>query len=374
MTFKKSLVATTALSAVGLLAATGAYAAEKPKLSISGYQETYMGMSFDRDGKTPVGTPTYNVSQADPGAFGIVQYGEIRFTARGTTDSGLKWGVRFEDVQDERDRTTGASANNKNSTDEAHMWVDGSWGRLEIGGQDGAADRNRSNTADMIPIDRRIAGLWTDTRGTRVRGSEDYGSINDSSDDTKLTYWTPRISGFRAAYSWVPNSGSRGSVMDDGGTFHEFGAKYRGKFSGASVEAAFAYTLEDGAAPDNDDLTAWQAGVTVGFGGFSVAAGYADKGERRATNAGEEETAWDIGVAYEQGPWMVGVAYYTTEHEVNGAADDEYNQITLFGAYNLGGGLSVAGGLYFVDLDDSSTAATDDNETVVGAVKIGARF
>lgn len=368
MTFKKSLVLSTALSAVGMLAAQGALAAEKPKLKISGYQETYMGLSLDRDGKSSDGTPTYDGGLG--GGFQILQYGEIRFTATGKTDSGLKWGVRFEDVQNDAD-----TAGKKKSSDEAHMWVQGSWGRLEVGGQDGAADRIRSNTADMIPIDRRLPAVFTDTRGTRVRGAGDYGSINDSSDDTKLSYWTPRVSGLRAAYSYVPNAGARGSVGTNSGSFHELGVEYKGKVADGKIEAAFAWTLQDGAAPDGDDITAWQAGVTYAMkNGFSVTAGYADKGERRAGTAGDEEKSWDVGVAYEQGPWMAGVAYYNTEHDVNGAADDEYNQITVFGAYNLGGGLSLAGGLYFVDLEDSSTTAGRDNKVTVAAIKINAKF
>jgi hypothetical protein len=366
MTFKKSLVLTTALSAVGALAATSAIAAEKPKLKISGYQETYFTMNLDRTpGQTSNGTPAY--SSGDDGGLSIYQYGEIRFTARGTTDSGMKWGVRFEDVQNDADGN-----GKKKSTDEAHMWVQGSWGRLEIGGQDGAADRVRETTANDITIDRRFAAVSADTRGKRLRGAQDYGSINDSSDDTKLTYWTPRVSGFRAAYSYVPRAGARGSEVPNGGSFHEGSVSYRTKVGGGGLRVALRGTSEDGQAPDGDDLTAWHVGASYSINGFKVSGGYFDKGERRASTAGDEGSAWDIGVKYSQGPWAVGVAYYDAKHEVSGAKDDEYQQITLYGAYNLGGGLAISAGIISFDNDHSDAASATDGETAV--VKLLAKF
>ncbi|HEX9771613.1 MAG TPA: hypothetical protein VGA50_20765, partial [Kiloniellales bacterium] len=60
MDFRKSLVMSTALTAVGALAAGQAWAAEKPKLSISGYYDIFMGISDQDDtGANVTGTPTF---------------------------------------------------------------------------------------------------------------------------------------------------------------------------------------------------------------------------------------------------------------------------------------------------------------------------
>ncbi len=366
MTFKKSLVLTTALSAVAALAATSAIAAEKPKLKISGYQETFFAMNLDRTpGQTGTGTPAYG--NGGDGSLTILQYGEIRFTATGTTDSGMKWGVRFEDVQNDRDIT-----GKKSSTDEAHMWVQGSWGRLEIGGQDGAADRVRESTKNDVTIDQRFAAVVADTRGRRLRGAEDYGSINDSSDDTKLTYWTPRVSGFQGAYSYVPSAGARGSVGTNDGSFHEGSVSYRTKVGGGKLRVALRGTIQDAAAPDGSDVEAWSVGASYAIKGFKVSTEYLDKGEQRAGTAGDEGSAWDIGVSYSQGPWKVGIAYYDAMHEVSGASDDEYKQILIHGAYNLGGGLAISAGIISFDNDDSTAANSTDGEVAV--VKLLATF
>jgi outer membrane protein OmpU len=367
MTFKKSLVLTTALSAVGALAATSAIAAGKPKLKISGYQETFFAMNLDRvAGQTGTGTPTMN--GGGDGSLTILQYGEIRFKVKGKTDNGLKWGVRFESVAGNDAATNGK----KVASDEAHMWVQGSWGRLEIGGQDGAADRVRESTKNDITIDQRFAAVVADTRGTRLRGAEDYGSINDSSDDTKLTYWTPRVSGFRGAYSYVPSAGARGSVGTNAGSFHEGSVSYKTKVNGGKLRVALRGTIEDAAAPDGSDVEAWSVGASYAIKGFKVSTEYLDTGERRAGTAGDEGSAWDIGVSYSQGPWKVGIAYWDAQHEVSGASDDEYQQILIHGAYSLGGGLTISAGLISFDNDDSTAANATDGEVAV--VKLLAKF
>ena len=71
MNFTKSLAYSTALCAVGMLAANAAVAAEKPKLKISGYQETYMGVADVTSGTTSSGTPTYTGGIVD-GAAAVV--------------------------------------------------------------------------------------------------------------------------------------------------------------------------------------------------------------------------------------------------------------------------------------------------------------
>jgi hypothetical protein len=68
----------------------------------------------------------------------------------------------------------------------------------------------------------------------------------------------------------------------------------------------------------------------------------------------------------------VGIAYYDAMHEVNGASDDEYQQITIHGAYNLGGGLTISAGLISFDNDDSTAASATDGEVAV--VKLLAKF
>ena len=60
MEFKKTLIATTAIVAVGGLSMATADAASKPKLKISGYYDLMMGVADgDRTGLTASGTSTF---------------------------------------------------------------------------------------------------------------------------------------------------------------------------------------------------------------------------------------------------------------------------------------------------------------------------
>ena len=62
MDFKKALIASTAICAVGAIAATTADAADKPKLKISGYVNTYMGFGDQNASQGTTGTPTFGGS------------------------------------------------------------------------------------------------------------------------------------------------------------------------------------------------------------------------------------------------------------------------------------------------------------------------
>jgi len=208
MDFKKALVATTAVCAVGGLTIATAEAASKPKLGISGYYELFMGAAdTDRSGSSTVpavtssGTPTYG--GVGDGTFNIIHYGEIRFRARGQTDAGMKWEVYFEDVKNDADID-----GKKASTDEANIALSGSWGKLELGGQDGATDRVYYGAEKLMHHSPGMIDAFANTSGL----ADEKMSSHDTSDDSKITYWTPKISGFQAGYSYVPNIGAAGSV------------------------------------------------------------------------------------------------------------------------------------------------------------------
>ncbi len=88
MDFKKTLIATTAIVAVGGLTMATADAASKPKLKISGVYEVLFGIGDgDRVGDGAVGTPTYGGTSE--GTFAGAHFGEIRFKVSGKSDSGM---------------------------------------------------------------------------------------------------------------------------------------------------------------------------------------------------------------------------------------------------------------------------------------------
>ena len=369
MTFTKTLAVTTALSAVALLSAQAAVAAEKPKLKFGGYQEVYFGAGDVTAGTANSGTPTYKGSKFEDGQFGIVTYGELKFSATGKTDSGMKWGAVYELALDD------AQSNGKAGADEAGIYMSGSWGKLEIGNNDGAADKMQIDGGlELNTIGSNVIGAFFKTRGSNSLRGEDGINVGENSDETKLTYYTPRVSGFQAGVSYGPNAGAKGTNADIDGNgkgqgFWEAGVTYKGKTASMKYEvAAVATHIYDG----DDDFggDGWGIGGTIESGAFSASAGYSENSDWRKNNS--DQTAWSVGAGYNGGAWTAALVYVDSELDVdNSTNEDEFNSLSLQLGYNLGGGLTTALGIY--DMEVKSNGATVNDVTGVIA-KIGANF
>ncbi len=363
MDFKKTLIATTAIVAVGGLNMATADAASKPKLKISGYYDVLFGVAEgDRTGNAAPGTSTW--TGTTEGTFSILHYGEIRFKASGKTDSGMKWGVYFEDVQNDSD-----ISGKKASTDEANVWMSGSWGKLEVGGQDGPGDKVYAGAEKLAHVSPGNIDAFADTSAF----ADEKMSINDSGDDTKITYYTPRVSGFQAGYSWAPTA-DKGSV--GGGSvdqpFHEGSLEYKGKVGGGKLRATwgFGYGPTDNTTPGNSEF-GWRASLNYGMGPWTVAGGYRDNTNEGEAGEDGDRTGWDLGVAYSGGRYEVALIYQAQEAE-DSSGDADYYSVGLNGAYNLGGGLTVAAAVYFYDLDGGGV--TTDTDGTVGILSLSAKF
>ena len=376
MDFKKALIASSAIVAVGGLGMATADAAKKPKLKVSGYYEIFAGIAdADREGNTVDGTPTYQGDKFnEEGNFAIVHYGEIRFKASGKTDSGMKWGVYFESVMDDSDADGGGE---KLSTDETNLWLSGSWGKLLLGGQDGASDTQYKGAVKLAHINPNMLDLYADTQSSEGgRGfAREKMSIGDSGDATKITYYTPRISGFQAGYSWIPEREAKGSVsgsLCDSRSAHEFAVSYKGKVGGGKLHATLGGTIQSGDTADNTgelDTSnfGWRTGVKYSQGPWTVAAGYKDAGDRRRFDQTGGETGWDVGAAYRGGRWEVSLLHIHIDAEDNDG-DVEWDHTMLTGAYNLGGGLALSASLNMFDLDapSDSDGGNDGWALIVG--------
>jgi len=376
---KKILLGTTAIAAAALYAQS---AQAQITVSLGGYTE-FFGAYYDDD----VPGRTSREFQLET---------EVVVRADGKADNGLLYGAKVE----LQNTTTSASV----ATDEASVYLSGTWGRIELGDFDGAADtlaiyaplvgieQIDGDAYDFLDVTTPVAAGAT--AGTRFGATPFFGLVKapDSGDSTKIMYLTPRFAGIQAGVSYATQNGSEAQNVvalksDSPGykDFWEFGANYTGEFAGFSVAVgATASTAsgEDRQAPpfttvnrELEDFFAWQAGAQIGYAGFKVGGGYIDGddfGAVKNTTAGDA-TAWHVGASYTAGPFAVGVTYADAEGSKAGFTTYASDYKTYGGgvAYTLAPGFVVQADLMYVDEEvQNVTRAVPLTETNEGYVAV----
>lgn len=361
---KKVLLATTAL-----IAATAFAAPAKAELEVTvGGYTAFQAAMYDND--------TANNADHD-----FQSEAQIAVHADATADNGLQYGAKV--LMD-------ASTSDSSNADEVGIYLAGSWGRVEMGDDDGASELNV--TAPTVGIGQ-INGSYDDfvPSGARAhmlndhRGDHNFTAL-DTDDDTKVTYYTPKFSGFQAGVSYAPqhNGGETVAFTDTSPKdAFEFGLGYDGEFNGVMVKLGGNYNLGN-ASTGSEDLSAWSLGGQVGYQGFRFGGGYTHDGDSLATagTADDDITSWNVGATYENGPWGVGISYLDVDFDTNGVASTvgggatgtggDYTAWAMGGTYTVAPGLTVGADLAFFDRNATGTA--NDNDGYVLMTDVTAAF
>jgi predicted porin len=361
---KKILLGTSAIVAAGLLAAP-ASAAEKIKLGLGGYYQSAFVL-IDEDVEN---TRTDNMKQE----------GEIHFLGETTLDNGIKVGVN---VQLEAYTTS-------DQVDEHYVYFEGGFGRVVLGAENSAPYLMHYSAPSAVVghgVDSPNffhASRPTVMAGSNIVSQNALGSnatfLNATSDANKLTYFTPRFSGFQLGLSYTPSlQGGRGGSSGAYGNLSEnnvgaqeqiveVGLNYVNTFGAVNFAASAGYTggsLEaNNAAGAYDDLEAWSLGANLGYAGFTFGGAYMTSNQGRQLEDDLEQ--WNVGLTYGFGPYKVGVAYaYGSQSNVigttTGTDKDELQMVEVGGTYALGPGVNLMAGYYYIDFD--SDIAANRNE------------
>jgi len=385
---KKILLGTTAIAAAALYAQS---AQAQITVSLGGYTE-FFGAYYDDD----VPGRTSREFQLET---------EVVVRADGKADNGLLYGAKVE----LQNTTTSASV----ATDEASIYLSGTWGRIELGDFDGAADtlaiyaplvgieQLDGDAYDFLDVTTPVAAGAT--AGTRFGAQPFFGLVKapDSGDSTKIMYLTPRFAGVQAGVSYATQNGSEAqnvvalkSTTPGYKDFWEFGANYTGSFAGFSVAAGATGSMAYGedrqfppfttaaGATQLEDFFAWQAGAQLGYAGFKFGGGYIDGddfGARRNTTAGDA-TAWHVGASYTAGPLAVALTYADAEGAKAGFTTYASDYVTYGGgvAYTLAPGFIVQADLMYVDEEvvnlTRAVPVTESNEGYVAVLSTRLNF
>jgi len=372
---KKILLGSTAIVAAGMIAsAPSAEAASKMKLKVGGYMEQWFGFTSGDDG----------VGQ-DYSGFSTVSDGEIHFKGKTKLDNGISVGVNVQlEAQQGGDQI-----------DEQYMTVSGGFGQIIIGDENSAMYKMHyapsdfgigTNSGDVTSWNKPVSDAEGDSIAMGGHYRAPFGATyiepNAVNDSAKISYFTPRVSGFQLGLSYAPdgsqdNNGlpNRDAVNSD---YIMVGANFVQKMGGMSVGISGGYGTVTDAAAGGVEPEATSFGIKLGMGGVSAGVSYAnfsDSGEK-------DQEGINAGVAYSSGPMGVSIAYYHGEKDGNnGDAATLNNQaerdvIHLSAKYAMGPGVTLAGTLghavYSSDDADLDNSVNESASTyVVMGLKVG---
>jgi outer membrane protein OmpU len=346
---KKILLATTAMVGASLLSHTAF--ADELNVRVGGFFVTELNfVNDDADNNNDVDLTTDS---------------EVHVNLKGKTDSGFEYGGRIEFETD---------SNRTDNTDEAYIFIKGGFGRVEFGDQDGAHDQVINalilDTAIYAngdgPGDAGIDGSYVDILNAGGSLLPANTSASDSSDQTKITYYTPVFSGFKAGISYIPqvggsNVGANVNFNSDLTNGVELGLTYDQEFDALTVQLGFGYFTANGEG-STGDINAYHLGAAFKAGQFTFGGAYINNGDNDIPNIDDEYEYWVAGT-YSNGPLVLGAQYgFISSEGDNGAGDsgdDEGKALGLGATYYIADALRVYADLVLFDADDGDSSDND---------------
>ncbi|MBE9558896.1 MAG: porin, partial [Proteobacteria bacterium] len=251
------------------------------------------------------------------------------------------------------------------------------WGTLQMGDEDGAEDIMNYGGENLMGATGGFDGdfddvLLRDTCCVTVARAPSYPTIaGDTSDHTKVSYFSPRFSGFQVGASITPTTGMDGDEFKaDGGGFENhigLGANYDNSFGDLRIRASAVYSGASSTSTGTEDISAWSAGGIVGFGPFSVGANYTDNGDSGSdAGSSDESSYWDVAASFETGPIYLSAGYYASVYDYVGGAQDEFTNIALTADYTVAPGLGVYADITMIDdKEDTGFSPVDQSATTL---------
>jgi predicted porin len=361
---------------------TAATASDKVKLSLGGYYH-FTAYAVDQDERSAAGG---GVGANPLRTHGFASEGEVHIKGKTILDNGLEVGFRaeFELETDNARRVVPAAGGGGTDTnveyaddliDEVWGYMEGVFGRVVFGQEDGAADlmgvfsprvsqTNRIDDAEtMLFEDPGQPGRIYAPNGLSLRTD-----LIASDDSTKLIYFTPRFFGLQVGVSYTPELAKnyagfitrQRDQLDQQGEIWEFAANYNQTISAVDLAAYAAYVTgqsERKSSAAQDDLEEWGLGLQIQYAGFSVGGSFRETnivgGGFLSSNAfgpgsvlrGRSTTIWGAGAKYETGPWAFGVNYVDGVAELAAAGEKQRGKaIQAAASYQVGPGIVVVVG------------------------------
>ncbi|MEN6541444.1 porin [Parvibaculum sp.] len=359
---KKTLLATTALVTTGLLAGP-ALASDPLKVTVGGNVVT--GFYFvDADN---VSSTSYQDTKV------AVVARNIDIKAEGTLDNGLVAGVDAKlQLSNDWNSSNHSSAA---SFRQLFAYLEGSFGKFEIGGTDGAAYKMHYTSPWFVP------GNGVDSPNI-LNIVPYYGERHSTfsllaTDANKVSYFTPRFAGFQLGVSYTPDANNKNpkanglslaaktdAYMRD---VFEIAGNYAGTLGGVDLGVDGFYTTGKGD-HDNVDPEEYGFGANVGYAGFTLGGAWYRSEDIWAvfdpdpSYYNNENTTWTLGLKYATGPWTVGTAYLDGDQDWDGYSY-KVKTLQVGGGYNLGSGVDLGLDIQFSNYKNNDNDLDYDSKS-----------
>ncbi|SMF09148.1 Outer membrane protein (porin) [Tistlia consotensis] len=361
---KRGLLNSTAMVAVAAASvAVAAPAQAQVKLGLGGYMQQFFGYA---NSSTNVGSG----SDAFNG-FDVKSNSEVHFLGETTLDNGLTFGVDIE---------LEGNTNTADQIDESFLYVEGAFGRFNIGSENsagylmsyaapdvGLGVNSTSILTGFLPQDGGFAGAnFFDA----PLGST-YLELDGSGKSEKITYFTPRYRGFQLGASYLPDPNEDSNAQVDEATVSyrngfSLGGNFVDTLAGVDVAVSGRYDWADDQSAAGSDPSLYAVGVNLGYAGFTVGGSYAHTDD----NGADTGRSFDLGASYATGPWGVSFTYFNGKAEASAApGDSTYKAYEGAASYALGPGVTAVGSVSYQDLD-ADTGSNARTWAVVGGLKL----
>lgn len=367
MLTSKKLLASTALVSVSLVGAP-AFASDPLTVTVSG----------------GIVTGFYFVDSDDIGSTDdtkvAISARSLEVNGEGTLDSGLVAGASLI-IELGDDEGASSSQGDEATFQEAFAYLEGGFGRVEIGGTDGAAFKMHYTSPWFVPGNGVDSPNIFNSNGagtalsTTINASPSTYALS-TEDAPKISYFTPRLAGFQLGASYTPDAGVRDPFANGFGVsatnsgleeVFEVAVNYAGEIG--SVELGVDAFYVEGEFPvAGVNPTEYGMGASIGFAGFTLGGAYKESENLfGGIPAPSDETVWTVGLAYGTGPWTVGVAYIESEAELAGTGlTTDFLQVG--GGYSLGAGVDLGLDIQFISNEASSSPSANADDTSAGIV------
>lgn len=338
---KKLLLGTTGLVAAAMFA--GSASAQTPKVTIGGFANFEAGIvNDDLDGNQR--------------AQGFRNDTELSFRVDGKLDGrDLGYGAV---VDLEADVTGDANAQGLNAS-RTYVYLDGTWGRFELGSNEGSSTTMRVDASTLAAASGGIDGSWVffaNPTGQSFISTPglptEHGSLTALNDESqananKITYYSPRYEGFQLGLGYQPDGSDRGQLVSradnnlgQSGDIFDGGINYENQFGDVSLALAATGQIGDSESGATEDLAAYNVGGLIGYMGFKLAGSYGDWDDSNGLN-NAEGSYWTAGLGYDYGAFGSSVTYLASEYQATGTAvENEFDNLVVSVDYKLAPGLT----------------------------------